>query len=225
MVLGSSFGAFVQGFDASRQAKKDDAERTAANAMNDRLLAVMEKQADQAAGTQQILGAIQGLGATRGQGGGGDVGSVVAARRPTGANADYLRAGLVKRGMAPHVVDGWLMNFKDESGLNTSASGDNGNAFGLAQWNGPRMRALQSFASQRGVDASDADAQMDYLMSELEGSEAGAWKKIQATKTPGAAAAAILNHFERPAEEHRARREKSYLSFDAQPPALGAIRS
>lgn len=93
MALGSSFGAFVQGFDASRQAKKDDAERTAANAMNDRLLAVMEKQADQAAGTQQILGAIQGLGATRGQGGG-------FGRPPAGGSSsggDSSLGGLLKR--------------------------------------------------------------------------------------------------------------------------------
>ena len=215
MSLGA-LGAFAESFAAGRQAQRDRKEREVAGARQDRALDIMEKQANAPLPAMGVPpSAMGGAAAVKG----------VAPSRPAGENADYIRAGLVKRGMAPHIVDGWMMNLQDESGLNAAARGDNGNAYGLAQWNGPRMRALQSFAGERGLDASDRDLQMDYLMHELQGPEAGAWKKIQAAQTPGAAAAAILNHFERPAEVHRARREQNYLSYDARPPALGAIRS
>lgn len=118
--------------------------------------------------------------------------------------------GLVQRGMPPHVAQGFAMNFADESAFNPNAVGDNGNAFGLAQWNGPRMASLQNYAAQAGTPASDPNTQLDYLMTELQGPEAGAMARIAATDTPQAAAQAVLNNFERPAEAHRARREASY---------------
>lgn len=151
----------------------------------------------------------------------GGYGSAVVpgATSPTSVEAQTIREGLIKRGMAPHIAEGFVLNFQDESALNTSAVGDNGNAFGLAQWNGPRMRGLQSFAKERGVSASNTDLQLDYLMHELTSNEAGSYTKIQRAKTPGEAAAYVLNHFERPAEVHRARREKAYLGHRANPEA------
>lgn len=132
---------------------------------------------------------------------------------PTQAAADELgiRAGLIERGLPEHIADGILMNMRDESGLNPAAVGDNGNAFGLAQWNGPRKAALESFAAGRGAQAGDVGTQLDFLMSELQGPEKAAGAKLMATQTPGEAGAAFLNHFERPAEEHRVRREAAYL--------------
>lgn len=130
---------------------------------------------------------------------------------PTGEMASYVREGLIARGMPAHIVEGFLMNFQDESGFDTSAVGDNGNAFGLAQWNGPRMRALQAYAASVGGRPSDPDIQMDFLMNELQTNESGAWGIIQQATDARTAAAAVLNHFERPAEEHRVRREAAYL--------------
>lgn len=121
-----------------------------------------------------------------------------------------ILAGLIKRGMAPHIAEGFVRNGKDESGLNPTAVGDNGNAFGLFQWNGPRMRALQDFAQKTGRPASDPNVQMDYLMTELQGAERGSWAKISTAKDANEAAVAVLNHFERPAETFRAKREAAY---------------
>lgn len=123
---------------------------------------------------------------------------------------DAVVSGLVQRGMPEHIAQGFATNFKDESGFNTAAVGDNGNAFGLAQWNGPRKAALEQFAAERGKPASDMNVQLDFLMAELQGPEAAAWSKISGAPDAGTAAAAVLNHFERPAEEHRARREAQY---------------
>ncbi len=124
---------------------------------------------------------------------------------------DQIVSELVKRGMPEHAALGFAMNFKDESGFDPAAVGDNGNAFGLGQWNGPRKKALFDFAAGQGKDPADPQVQYDYLMTELQGPESGAWAKIAGTNDPNSAAVAVLNHFERPAEEHRARREAAYM--------------
>lgn len=133
------------------------------------------------------------------------------------ASEDFVVSGLVARGMPEHVARGFAMNFADESAFDPMAVGDNGNAFGLAQWNGPRKAALEAFASQSGKSASDPNVQLDFLMHELQGPEAGAWSKIAGAPDANSAAAAVLNYFERPAEVHRARREAAYLGGQAQP--------
>lgn len=137
------------------------------------------------------------------------------------AEAATIREGLIKRGLPEHVADGFVLNFKDESNLNPGINeaapivpGSRG-GFGLSQWTGPRRRALEAFAGERGVPVSDLDMQLDFLMSELQGSEASAYSAIMGTTDAGSAAAAIVNKFLRPAEEHRARRERQYLSGGA----------
>lgn len=129
--------------------------------------------------------------------------------------ADAVRAGLVQRGLPPHVADAFVMNFQDESGLNPGIEEREFNVhgtkgFGLAQWTGPRRRQLEAFARQRGTPVSDVDTQLDFLMTELQGSEAGAARSILSAPDAGTAAAAIVNNFLRPAEEHRARRVAEY---------------
>jgi hypothetical protein len=61
---------------------------------------------------------------------------------------------------------------------------------------------------------------MDYMVDvELAGSERSAASAIMSSRTAGEAGAAIVNRFLRPAEEHRARREASYLGGGAPPSA------
>lgn len=132
---------------------------------------------------------------------------------------EFVVDGLVARNFPQHVAEGFAMNFADESAFNPQAVGDNGNAYGLAQWNGPRKRALFDFAERQGKNPADPNVQMDFLAHEVQGPESAAWGKIAATSDPRAAAAAVLNYFERPAETHRARREAAYLG--GQPQAGG----
>lgn len=134
-----------------------------------------------------------------------------------GADGSVIRQGLVERGLPEHVADAFVMNFKDESGLNPGINEQNPlvagsrGGFGLAQWTGPRRKQLEAFAAQRDVPVSDANLQMDFLMQELQGSERGAAQSILSAQDAPTAAAAIVNKFLRPAEEHRSRREASYL--------------
>ena len=151
-----------------------------------------------------------------------------------GLDAATIRAGLIERGLPEHIADGFVMNFQDESGLNPGINerapivpGSRG-GFGLAQWTGPRRRALEAFAQQRGLPVSDANLQMDFLMTELQGPESKAWQAISAAPDAGQAGAAIVNNFLRPAEQHRASREARYtggqptMSAQGRAPSGGA---
>ncbi len=151
-----------------------------------------------------------------------------AASVPSGERASYIRAGLINRGLPEHVADGFLMNFQDESGLdpginerNPIVPGSRG-GFGLYQLTGPRRRAYEAFAGQRGVDPSDIDAQLDFMMTELQGPEARAAQSIFGAQDTGSAAAAIVNDFLRPAASHRQAREARYLRTGGAAPAVVA---
>jgi hypothetical protein len=132
--------------------------------------------------------------------------------------AEEIRQGLVDRGMPDHIARGFVMNFKDESGLNPDINeaeplveGSRG-GFGLYQLTGPRRRDYEAMADERGVPYGDTDAQLDWLMIEYNGSESSAAERINATETPGGAAAAIVQYFLRPSPEHVTSRTAKYLS-------------
>ena len=143
----------------------------------------------------------------------------------TAADPASIKAGLVARGLPEHVAEGFVMNFQDESGLNPGINeaaptvpGSRG-GFGLYQLTGPRRRAYEAYAAEKGVPLDDVDAQLDFMMMELQGPEAAAWSKISGTQNAGEAGAAIVNSFLRPAEEHRASRVAKYLGGTTAAPA------
>ncbi|MER8591830.1 phage tail tip lysozyme [Mesorhizobium sp. M1182] len=124
-------------------------------------------------------------------------------------------AGLIKRGVPTHVAQGVAMNFRDESGFDTGIVGDNGNAIGLAQWNGQRMANLESFAASQGKSVDDGNTQLDFFMKENEGPEAAAWAKVMAAPSAKTAAVAFVNHWERPRADLGAARAAKYNSGSA----------
>ena len=135
---------------------------------------------------------------------------------PVGDIAQRLRMGMIERGLPEHVADGFLMNFQDESGLNPGINEQNPTVpgsrggFGLYQLTGPRRVAYEQFAQRRGVSPADPDAQLDFLMTELQGPESRAAQSIMAAPDAGTAAAAIARDFLRPAPEHLQRRVAQY---------------
>lgn len=141
---------------------------------------------------------------------------------PQTADATAIRQGLIDRGLPSHVADAFVVNFKDESGLNPGINeanpvvpGSRG-GFGLYQLTGPRRTAYESFAAQKGVDPSDVNAQLDFLKYELDGPEAKAAQSILSAPDTATAAQAIVNNFLRPAEDYRAKRAASYASLGGQ---------
>lgn len=148
----------------------------------------------------------------------GDTNAPFTSRRPNKRSGDEIYKGLVERGMPEHVAKGFVINFRDESGLdagineiNPLVKGSRG-GFGLYQLTGPRRVEYEKFAEDRGVDPSNVDAQLDFLMLELNSKEKSAAEKIYNTSTSGEAAAAIVNNFLRPKKEYRDKRAKRYLS-------------
>lgn len=135
---------------------------------------------------------------------------------PTGDMAGTIRQGLINRGLAPHLADAAILNFQDESGLNPGineknpiVAGSRG-GYGLYQLTGPRRREYEAFAAQRGVSPDDVDAQLDFFMGELAGSEAAAGKKFLSAPDTATAAQVLVNDFLRPAPEHRQARLAKY---------------
>lgn len=116
----------------------------------------------------------------------------------------YVVGKLIERGMEPAHAFGIVGNGMVESGkgLNTGAIGDNGNAYGIWQWNGPRRRALLAFAEAQGKDWRDVDLQIDFLFKELNGPEYAAWQKVLSTDDPAEAARMFSVHFEQPGIPH-----------------------
>jgi len=72
---------------------------------------------------------------------------------------DYM----TQKGVSHNHALGMLANIRAESNFNPSAVGDNGNAYGLFQHNGPRMKAL--FATS-GSTKPSWQQQIDYALSE-----------------------------------------------------------
>jgi len=138
-------------------------------------------------------------------------------------SAPEIRQGLIDRGLQPHIADAFILNFQDESGLNPGINEQNPTVpgsrggFGLYQLTGPRRREYEAFAAQRGVPVDSSDAQLDFLMNELQGSEAGAAKSILSSPDTATAAQAIVNNFLRPAPEHRQSRAAKYARVATTP--------
>jgi hypothetical protein len=117
----------------------------------------------------------------------------------TAARAKLVVEGLVARGMKPADAIGFAANAVQESAANpNTGAGDMGASHGLLQWRGDR---LDGFVQKFGhtPEHGNLDEQLDYVIHELSGPEASAWKMIQAAPDdPMARAAAISQHYERP---------------------------
>ncbi|RWC31558.1 phage tail tip lysozyme [Mesorhizobium sp.] len=133
-------------------------------------------------------------------------------------------SGLTRRGVPSHVAQGVAMNWRDESSFDTGIVGDNGNAIGLAQWNGRRKANLEAYASAQGKGVNDLDTQLDFFMKENTSSEASAWNHVLAAGSSSDAAARFVEFWERPRADHLARRKSAYLNGPSVPgtPSIGS---
>jgi hypothetical protein len=113
------------------------------------------------------------------------------------SNLDTVQAALEKLGFSGPQIAGIEGNLIVESGLNPGAYNAGEGAIGIAQWEGGRRNALQSYAARTGGSETDLNTQLGYLREELLGPEAGALAAVKAAKTPADAAAAFDANFER----------------------------
>lgn len=74
------------------------------------------------------------------------------------------------KGLKPKQAAGILGAFQQESQMDPKALNGSSGAYGIAQWLGPRLTALENYAEKKGKKKSDLDAQLGYLLKEMNGS-------------------------------------------------------
>jgi hypothetical protein len=114
-------------------------------------------------------------------------------------------------GLAPHQAAGLVGNLVNESGQDLNPwgpSGDNGTAWGTAQWRGDRLTGLQDYARKNKLDHRSMEAQQGWMRQEFDGPEAKAYAAIQAAQSPEEAATAVNRLYERSAD-NSGNRERS----------------
>lgn len=94
----------------------------------------------------------------------------------------------------------------ESAGVNPGQNQIGGPAFGIVQWEGPRLVALRQFAAERGKPADDIYVQFDFLLMELETQPLNGFAELKQAKTTSEAALIFMRKFERPGIPHEARR-------------------
>lgn len=113
--------------------------------------------------------------------------------------AMHIAAQLRGYGWDDAHIQGALSRLKIESGFNPSATGDNGAAYGLAQWHPDRQREFEAFIGH-GIRGSTLAEQVAFMNYELtKGHERKAGEKFFAAKGAAAANDAFTRDYERPA--------------------------
>lgn len=107
----------------------------------------------------------------------------------------FMGAGWTKEQAA-----GIVANLRQESGLNPNASGDNGQAFGIAQWHPDRQANFAKWAGH-DIHTASLDEQMRFVQHELtQGAERLAGDALRATVSADLAAEVVSSQYERPAD-------------------------
>ena len=117
-------------------------------------------------------------------------------------------------GLAPHQAAGVVGNLIHESGQDLNPwgpTGDNGTAWGTAQWRGDRLARLKARPDYQTIEGQQA-----FMREELDGSENKAYKALLASQTPEEAAHAWDSQYERSDGSTREQRMRSARDLMAQ---------
>lgn len=105
-----------------------------------------------------------------------------------------------KAGWSKEQAAGIVANLVAESGMDAHAVGDNGRAYGVAQWHPDRQRAFREWAG-KDIRQSTLDEQLAFVNHELTaGGEKAAGGILRGLKSAAEAGAAVSRYYERPAD-------------------------
>ncbi|HRZ85922.1 MAG TPA: phage tail tip lysozyme [Candidatus Paceibacterota bacterium] len=100
----------------------------------------------------------------------------------------------------------------ESPGLDSTAYGDYGKSYGIAQWKGDRLVNLRSFESVAGLSYSDFKTQLEFILDELDSSYfSNAKKDLLRQETVEGATVSFMNKFEKPGIPHQNRRVSEAL--------------
>lgn len=111
-----------------------------------------------------------------------------AADEPLSAEEIIYRYLIDEMGLNTAAACGILANIKSESNFDYTASGDNGHAYGLCQWNGIRALKLHEYCSSEELGSTSIEGQLAFLHYELETLFPDTWKKLQTVTNDAAGA-------------------------------------
>lgn len=104
------------------------------------------------------------------------------------------------QGWSREQAAGLAANIKRESAFRPDAVGDNGKAYGIAQWHPDRQAEFQKRFG-KPIQGSTLEEQMAFMHYELtQGNERKAGNILRGTSSAAEAAAAVSKHYERPAD-------------------------
>ena len=124
---------------------------------------------------------------------------------PEAAQAFFESKGWTKEQAA-----GIVGNLAVESGFKTDAVGDNGNAYGIAQWNkkgSPERIANFEKVMGKSLYGSNFQEQLEFVNWELNNSEKAAGNRLRQATTTDEAAAIVDKYYERSSGVHLDRRQ------------------
>ena len=78
--------------------------------------------------------------------------------------AEFLRAGLSVNDAA---LAGILANLQGESGFNPHKVGDGGEAYGICQWQGPRLDQMVKYCEENSLSPVSLEGQLSFLVCDL----------------------------------------------------------
>ena len=105
---------------------------------------------------------------------------------------------LVSKGLSPNEAKGIVANLMRESNLSAGAVGDNGAAYGIAQWHKDRQKDFKSF-SGKDIQGSSTQEQLDFILHELNNKEKKAGDALHGAASPADAGWLFSKLYERPA--------------------------
>ena len=120
---------------------------------------------------------------------------------PGGANGEKIFNYLKKQGLTDEQAAGVIGNLTAESNLDPNALNPNDvgkPAFGLAQWRGSRYEDLIEFSNSNGLDHTTLEAQLPFMMHELESQSWLGYGALQNATTVSDATRVFETKFERP---------------------------
>lgn len=120
---------------------------------------------------------------------------------PGGSNGEKIFNYLKKQGLTDEQAAGVIGNLTAESNLDPNALNPNDvgkPAFGLAQWRGSRYEDLIEFSNSNGLDHTTLEAQLPFMMHELESQSWLGYGALQNATTVSDATRVFETKFERP---------------------------
>lgn len=129
-------------------------------------------------------------------------------------NATVALKYFISKGWSEEQAAGIVGNLQQESfaDLKINAVGDNGNAYGIAQWHPPRQEIFKTVFG-KDIRQSNFQEQLEFINWELNNSEKVAGNILKATTTTEQAAWVVDRYYERSNGQHRQHRINNALAL------------